>query len=57
VCSSDLCMALHSINNALALGISQLHWTGGEIVALIIGSLLVVGTLTGPLASRAPAVT
>jgi membrane protease YdiL (CAAX protease family) len=46
------CMALHSINNSLALGISQLHWTGGEIMALIFGSLLVIGGLTGPLAPR-----
>jgi membrane protease YdiL (CAAX protease family) len=50
------CMALHSINNALALGISQLHWSGGEVVALIVGSLLVIAALTGPLAGRAPAV-
>jgi membrane protease YdiL (CAAX protease family) len=52
------CMALHSINNSLALGISQLHWTGGEILALIGGSLAVIGVLTGPLANRgrAPAI-
>jgi membrane protease YdiL (CAAX protease family) len=50
------CMALHSINNSLALGISQLHWTAGEIVALIVGSLLVIGALTGPLVGRPPAV-
>jgi membrane protease YdiL (CAAX protease family) len=50
------CMALHSINNSLALGISQLHWTGGEIVALIVGSLCVIAGLTGPLAAR-PAMT
>jgi len=49
------CMALHSINNALALGISQLHWSGGEIVALIAGSLLVIGALTVPLSSGASA--
>jgi membrane protease YdiL (CAAX protease family) len=50
------CMALHSINNSLALGISQLHWTGGEILALIIGALTVIGVLTLPLAQRTPAV-
>jgi uncharacterized protein len=50
------CMALHSINNALALGVSQLHWNAGEIVALIAGSLLVIAALTGPLAGRTPAI-
>ncbi len=49
------CMALHSINNSLALGISQLHWTAGEILALIFGSLCLIGGITGPLATR-PAV-
>jgi membrane protease YdiL (CAAX protease family) len=49
------CMALHSINNSLALGISQLHWAAGEVVALIAGSLLVIAAVTGPLAGRAPA--
>ena len=51
------CMALHSINNSLALGISQLHWNGVEIIGLTAGSLCVIGALTLPLASRAqPAV-
>lgn len=49
------CMALHSINNSLALGVSQLHWNGGEILALMFGSLLVIFAVTGPLAARAPA--
>jgi membrane protease YdiL (CAAX protease family) len=49
------CMALHSINNSLALGVSQLHWSGGGVLALIIGSLCVIAALTGPLAGRAPA--
>jgi hypothetical protein len=43
-------MALHSANNALALGVNQEHWSAGAIVALAVGSLLVIGTLTGPLA-------
>jgi membrane protease YdiL (CAAX protease family) len=51
------CMALHSINNSLALGISQLHWSSGEIFALMFGSLFVIAGLTGPLASRSAAVT
>jgi membrane protease YdiL (CAAX protease family) len=50
------CMALHSINNSLALGISQLHWNGGEIVALMVGSLLVIGAITAPLAGRVAAI-
>jgi membrane protease YdiL (CAAX protease family) len=51
------CMALHSVNNSLALGISQLHWPGGEILALVVGGLLVIGALTGPLATPTPATT
>jgi uncharacterized protein len=50
------CMALHSINNSLALGVSQLQWTTAEILALMIGGLLIIGALTGPLAKRVPAV-
>src|SRR5690348_6308059 len=37
------CMALHSINNSLALGVNQLHWNAGEIVALVAASMAVVG--------------
>jgi uncharacterized protein len=48
------CMALHSLNNALALGITQFHWSGGAIVGLMAGSVAVIGALTLPLASRAP---
>jgi hypothetical protein len=44
------CMALHSANNALALGVNQEHWGAGAIAALAIGSLLMIGLLTGPLA-------
>ncbi len=49
------CMALHSVNNSLALGVNQLHWNGGEILALIAGGLAVVGAITLPLAGRSPA--
>jgi uncharacterized protein len=49
------CMALHSVNNSLALGVNQLHWNGGEILALIAGGLAVIGAITLPLASRSPA--
>jgi hypothetical protein len=45
---------LHSANNALALGVNQLGWNAGEIIALIVGAWLVVAAITGPLAVRAP---
>ncbi len=45
-------MALHSINNSLALGINQLGWSAGRVVALVVGGLLAVALLTLPL-SRA----
>ena len=49
------CMALHSINNSLALGVNQLHWDAGEILALLAASVTVVGAITLPLAGRTPA--
>jgi membrane protease YdiL (CAAX protease family) len=48
-------MALHSLNNCLALGVNQLSWNGAEIVGLMVGSLAVIGLLTLPLAPRSPA--
>ncbi|MEA2210194.1 MAG: protease family protein [Solirubrobacteraceae bacterium] len=48
------CIALHSANNALALGVNQLGWNAGEIIALIVGAWLIVAAITGPLAVRAP---
>jgi len=50
------CMALHSINNSLALGISQLHWSAPDVLALIFGSVLVITAITGPFARRQLAV-
>ena len=49
------CIALHSLNNALALGITQFHWNAEEIVALMAGSLGLIGLLTLPLAGRSAA--
>lgn len=46
------CIALHSVNNSLALGINQLHWGAGEIVGLTAASLCVITALTGPLSTR-----
>ena len=48
------CIALHSANNALALGHNQLNWNALEILGLVLASWLVVGSLTLPLAARAP---
>jgi membrane protease YdiL (CAAX protease family) len=50
------CMALHSVNNSIALGYNELHWTAGEIFGLTAGALAVIAAVTLPLASlRAPA--
>jgi uncharacterized protein len=49
------CMALHSINNSLALGVNQLHWDAGAILALLAASVAVIGAITLPLAARTPA--
>jgi membrane protease YdiL (CAAX protease family) len=49
------CMALHSINNSLALGVNQVNWNAGEVFALMLGSLLVIGAITVPLSSGTPA--
>ncbi len=46
------CMALHSVNNALALGINQLHWDALEILGLIACSLVLIASVTVPLAQR-----
>jgi membrane protease YdiL (CAAX protease family) len=48
------CMALHSLNNALALGVNQLNWSAGEILALMAGGLVVIGLITAPLSRGAP---
>ena len=46
------CMALHSVNNSIALGYNELHWTGGEILGLVVGSIAVIAALTLPLSGR-----
>jgi uncharacterized protein len=48
------CMALHSFNNSLALGVNQLHWNIGPIIGLIVAALAVIGVLVGPLGAREP---
>jgi membrane protease YdiL (CAAX protease family) len=46
------CMALHSFNNSLALGVSQLHWAAGAVIALVVGSWLVIAALMAPFWAR-----
>jgi membrane protease YdiL (CAAX protease family) len=45
-------MALHSANNAVALGVNQLNWSAPEIVGLVLASWLVVAAVNAPLALR-----
>jgi len=47
-------MALHSANNALALGIDDLHWTAPEIIGLILGSWALITLVVGPLGASHP---
>jgi hypothetical protein len=44
------CMALHSFNNSLALGVNELHWSALGILGLMVASLLVIASITVPLA-------
>jgi uncharacterized protein len=48
------CMALHSANNALALGVNQLSWSAPAILGLILASWLVIAAVAGPLTPRSP---
>ncbi|HLJ02860.1 MAG TPA: CPBP family intramembrane glutamic endopeptidase [Solirubrobacteraceae bacterium] len=43
-------MALHSLNNALAIGVSE-HWPALGVIGLIVGAVAVVCTITAPLAA------
>jgi CAAX protease family protein len=47
------CMALHSFNNSLAIGV-LLNWTVGDVALLLAASWALIAVLTGPL-SRAGA--
>jgi membrane protease YdiL (CAAX protease family) len=49
------CMALHSVNNSIALGYNELHWSGGAILGLVAGSIAVIAAVTLPLSKRTPA--
>ncbi len=46
------CMALHSVNNCLALGIDDLHWSAAGILGLMLASGAVIAAITAPLAGR-----
>lgn len=48
------CMALHSANNALALGVNQLSWSALAIIGLIVASWLVIAAVVGPLSKPLP---
>jgi uncharacterized protein len=47
-------MAMHSANNAVALGYEDLHWSAPEIIALLIGSWAVIALVAGPIGARVP---
>ena len=49
-------MALHAINNCIALGVNELGWNAAEILALAVGSLAVIALVTGPLSADRPGV-
>jgi len=46
-------MALHSLNNGLALGITDLKWQAGSVLLLIAVSVAVIAALTFPLSAVA----
>jgi len=48
------CMALHSANNALALGINELSWSALAILGLVLASWVVIGVVVGPLSRPLP---
>jgi membrane protease YdiL (CAAX protease family) len=43
------CMAIHAINNAVALGVNELHWGPAPIVGVSAGALAAIAVVTGPL--------
>jgi membrane protease YdiL (CAAX protease family) len=48
------CMAMHSANNAVALGYEDLHWAAPEIIALMLGSWAVIALVVGPIGAHVP---
>jgi membrane protease YdiL (CAAX protease family) len=43
------CIALHSLNNSLALGVGQLSWNAPEVIGLVVGSVATAVAVTLPL--------
>ena len=48
-------MALHSLNNCIALGVNELAWGAGSILLICVGALLSIAIITAPLSRRTPA--
>jgi membrane protease YdiL (CAAX protease family) len=46
------CIALHSVNNSVALGVNELSWNAAAIAGLMAASLAIVAAITVPLAPR-----
>ena len=49
-------MALHSINNSLALGHNELHWNAAQIAGLAIAALIAIAAIAGPAGANEPVV-
>ena len=49
-------MALHSINNSLAFGIDELHWSAAKMGAMALLALGAITAITGHLGWREPEV-
>jgi membrane protease YdiL (CAAX protease family) len=47
------CMAIHAINNSVALGVNEMHWGPAPIVGVAVASLAAIALVTGPLSRRA----
>ncbi len=46
-------MALHSLNNSIAFSVNEhLGWGAGGVAALIVGSLVLIALITGPLSAQ-----
>jgi membrane protease YdiL (CAAX protease family) len=43
------CMAIHAINNAVALGVNEMHWGPAPIVGVAAASLTAIALITGPI--------
>ena len=46
------CMAIHAINNSVALGVNEMHWGPGPIIGVAAGALAAIALVTGPLSRR-----